>query len=47
MIKKYSDIKTFGDLKARGYQPKSIKQEMRDNHIDALKNKKNLTIRYN
>ena len=42
MNKKYSDIKTFGDLKASGYQPKSIKQEMRDNLIDALKNKKNL-----
>ncbi len=42
MIKKYSDIKTFGDLKASGYKPKSIKQEMRDNLIEALKNKVNL-----
>ena len=42
MIKKHSEIKTFGDLKASGYQPKSIKQEMRDNLIEALKNKVNL-----
>jgi len=42
MTKKHTDIKTFGDLKASGYQPKSIKQEMRDNLITSLKNKVNL-----
>jgi len=36
------DIDTLGKLKASGYTPKSIKQEMRDNLINALKEKKNL-----
>lgn len=31
-------IKKFGELKAAGYQSKSIKQELRDNLIKALKN---------
>jgi magnesium chelatase subunit I len=35
-------IKTLGELKAVGYQSKSIKQELRDNLIYALKNKKNV-----
>lgn len=35
-------IKTLGELKAAGYQPKSIKQELRDNLIYALKNKENV-----
>ena len=35
-------IKTLGDLKRTGYQPKSIKQELRDNLISALKSKKQL-----
>jgi magnesium chelatase subunit I len=38
----FSDIKTLGALKAAGYQSKSIKQEMRDNLIAALKERKNL-----
>ena len=33
------NIKTLGELKASGYQPKSIKQELRDNLIEKLKNK--------
>ena len=32
-------IKTLGELKASGYQPKSIKDELRDNLILKLKNK--------
>ncbi|HEX5112837.1 MAG TPA: sigma 54-interacting transcriptional regulator [Saprospiraceae bacterium] len=32
--------KTLGELKKQGYVPKSIKQELRDNLIDNLKNKK-------
>lgn len=35
-------IKTLGELKAVGYQSKSIKQELRDNLIEALKNKENV-----
>jgi len=31
-------IKTLGELKASGYKPRSIKQELRDNLIAALKN---------
>ncbi len=31
-------IKTLGELKRSGYKPKSIKVELRDNLIDALKN---------
>ncbi len=33
------NIKTLGELKASGYQPKSIKQELRDNLIKKLKKK--------
>ena len=33
---------TLGELKASGYQPKSIKQEIRGNLIEALKQKKDL-----
>ena len=31
-------IKTLGELKASGYQPKSIKEEIRQNLIAKLKN---------
>ena len=34
------NIRTVGQLKASGYQPKSIKQELRDNLIIALKDKR-------
>ncbi|MEM6262575.1 MAG: magnesium chelatase [Bacteroidota bacterium] len=34
-----TQIKTLGELKASGYTPKSIKDELRDNLIEALKNK--------
>ena len=33
------NISTLGELKASGYQPKSIKQELRDNLIQRLQNK--------
>ena len=33
-------VKTLGELKKEGYVPKSIKQELRDNLIDHLQNKK-------
>ena len=33
------DIKTLGELKASGYQTKSIKDELRDNLILKIKNK--------
>ena len=33
-------IKTFGELKKSGYQSKSIKDELRDNLIINIKNKK-------
>ena len=33
------NIRTLGELKASGYQPKSIKQELRENLIKKLKNK--------
>ncbi len=35
-------IKTLGELKATGYESKSIKQELRDNLIYALKNKQDV-----
>jgi len=35
-------IKTLGELKKSGYQPKSIKEELRDNLISRLKNKQNV-----
>ncbi len=34
------DIKTLGELKQSGYQSKSIKDELRDNLIENIKNKK-------
>src|ERR1041384_3306219 len=34
-----SKIKTLGDLKASGYKPKSIKEELRQNLITKLKSK--------
>lgn len=37
----YSAIKNLGQLKASGYEPKSVKQEMRDNLIQFLKDGKN------
>jgi magnesium chelatase subunit I len=36
------DIKTLGQLKASGYVPKSIKDEMRDNLISKIKLKENI-----
>ena len=33
------EIKTLGELKATAYQPKSIKDELRDNLIAKIKNK--------
>lgn len=33
---KNTEIKTLGELKKSGYQPKSIKQELRDNLVDHL-----------
>lgn len=36
------EIKTLGELKKHGYQSKSIKQELRDNLIEKLKNKENI-----
>jgi magnesium chelatase subunit I len=37
--KELLQIKTLGGLKEAGYRPKSIKQELRDNLIEKLKNK--------
>jgi magnesium chelatase subunit I len=39
---KTKNIKTLGKLRASGYKPASIKEELRHNLIDALKNKKNI-----
>lgn len=36
----HPDIKTFGELKASGYVSKSVKQEVRDNLINAIQGKK-------
>lgn len=36
---KLQQIKTLGELKATGYQPKAVKEELRDNLITKLKNK--------
>lgn len=36
----HPDIKTFGELKASGYVSKSVKQEVRDNLINAIQEKK-------
>src|SRR5210317_492922 len=38
---KLHNIKTLGELKGSGYQPKSIKQELRENLIENLKNGEN------
>ncbi|HNP18656.1 MAG TPA: sigma 54-interacting transcriptional regulator [Fulvivirga sp.] len=38
----YSKITTLGELKQTGYQPRSVKQELRDNLIKNLKNKVNV-----
>ena len=35
-------INTLGELKKSGYQPKSIRQELRDNLIQKIKNKENV-----
>lgn len=40
-IMNIQNIKTLGELKASGYQPKSIKEEMRQNLILKLKRKEN------
>jgi len=42
MNKDIQKTKTLGELKASGYQSKSIKQELRDNLIYALKNRINI-----
>jgi magnesium chelatase subunit I len=34
-----NNIKTFGELKASGYRPRSVKEELRENLIAQLKNK--------
>lgn len=39
---KHTEILTLGELKKSGYQGKPIKDEMRDNLVLALKNKKNI-----
>jgi magnesium chelatase subunit I len=41
-MKNKTEIKTWGALKASGYQPKGIKTELRDNLMDALKNGKKI-----
>ncbi len=33
----YKNISTFGELKKSGYKTRSIKQELRDNLISALR----------
>lgn len=40
--KELKQIKTLGQLKAAGYQPKSIKEELRDNLILKIKSKENV-----
>lgn len=42
MTKDFLKIKTLGQLKAFGYKPKTVKDEMRENLITALSQKKNL-----
>ncbi|MEM8966162.1 MAG: sigma 54-interacting transcriptional regulator [Bacteroidota bacterium] len=39
---KLTKIHTLGELKASGYQPKSVKQELRDNLIQRLQNKESV-----
>ncbi len=41
-MKDYKKITTLGQLKAAGYQSKSIKEELRENLISKLKNKENV-----
>jgi magnesium chelatase subunit I len=41
MIKNFERIKNFGDLKRSGYKSIPVKEEMRNNLIDILQNKKN------
>lgn len=38
---KHNEIKTLGQLKKSGYQPRSIKEEVRQNLVRRLKNKEN------
>ena len=38
----YKQISTLGELKKEGYLPKSIKDELRDNLIEKIKNKENV-----
>jgi magnesium chelatase subunit I len=38
----HSNIHTIGELKASGYKPKSVKEEMRDNLVEALRTGNNL-----
>ncbi len=40
-VVKYADIFTLGQLKASGYQSKSVKQEIRDNLIQKIRDKEN------
>lgn len=40
--KELTQIKTLGQLKAAGYQPKSIKEELRDNLIRKIRQKENV-----
>ena len=42
MIKNFEKILTLGELKKSGYKSRSIKEEMRENLIDSLKNNKNI-----
>ena len=37
----YTTIRNFGELKASGYKPKKIKDEIRDNLLQKIKNKEN------
>ncbi|MCC9135635.1 sigma 54-interacting transcriptional regulator [Pontibacter silvestris] len=39
---KLLQIKTLGQLKAAGYEPKTVKQELRDNLIEKLRNKEDV-----
>jgi len=41
MINNFERIKTFGDLKRSGYKSFPVKEEMRNNLIDILQNKRN------
>ena len=40
--KQLLQLHTLGELKAAGYQPKSIKQELRDNLIEKLRAKESV-----